>query len=555
MLESLRIKNFAIIENTEIDFKKGLTVLTGETGAGKTIIIDAIGLLLGDRASNDMIRHGESKAIIEGVFSITNQKVRDQLRNLFIEVDDKLIIVRQLLSSGKSTLRVNDETITLASLRKISRYLLDIHLQHDAYRLIDPTNYIELLDDFTKLNLTNYKKYYTEYNKAVSEYKKILNYSSNINSEIDFLTFQKEELEEANLNVEEEIELLDKQQRLENFDKIHQNIKDAFQFLDGKTLSNLYSAKGEIEKLTQYSEHYENLAKTIESSYYDVEDVLGELKSELQGLDFNPNELSRIQSRLQELNKLKRKYNLTIEGLIQKLDDLNKKIQAHEDKDYLVKEAMKTVSLTHENLVKEAQIITSLRKSSAISLQEGLTLQLTELHLPNAKFAISFNEVDMTDNLKSSVFFPNGVDEIDFLISTNKGEPVKSLSKTASGGEISRVMLALKTILLKSQNLSSVIFDEIDSGVSGKVAHGIAKKVKLISEDTQVLLITHLPQVAAIADNHLFVSKHVVNDRTVSHSTYLDINGRVEEVAKMLSNEAVTPSALINAKDIIDEYR
>lgn len=553
MLESLRIKNFAIIENTEIDFKKGMTVLTGETGAGKTIIIDAIGLLLGDRASIDMIRHGENKAVIEGVFSITNQKVKDELRNLFIECDDKLIIVRQILSSGKSTLRVNDETITLSSLKKISRYLLDIHLQHDAYRLIDPTNYIELLDNFARVDLTRYTKLHKEYSTALTEYNKILNYASNVNQEIDFLMFQKEELDAANLNVEEEIELIEREQKLENFDKIHQNITDAFSFLDGATLNNLFSAKSELDKMSQYGKAYENYAKQIESSYYDIEDIKDELKREINELDFNPNELSRIQSRLQELNRIKRKYNLSIEGLIEKREEINTKIQTHEDKDYLVKEALKKVTTTYLELKEEAIKVTSLRKESALELQNGLMSQLEELHLPNASFEISFNEPNMKDELNNS-FYSNGVDEIDFLISTNKGEPVKPLSKTASGGEISRVMLALKTILLKSQNLSSVIFDEIDSGVSGKVAHGIAKKVKVISDNTQVLLITHLPQVAAIADHHLFVSKHIVNDRTISKSTYLDKSGRIEEIAKMLSNEAVTDSARHNASEIINEY-
>ncbi len=555
MLESIRIKNFAIIENTEIDFKKGLTVLTGETGAGKTIIIDAISLLLGERASTEMVRHGEPKAIIEGIFSITNNKVREQLKNLLIDVDDKLIIVRQIFASGKSTLRVNDSTITLASLKQISRYLLDIHLQNDAYRLIDPSNYLELLDGFSDINMDEYNNNYVDYSKAVSEYKKILNYASNINQEIDFLKFQKEELDSAKLNVEEEYQLIDKQQKLENFDKIYQNIADAYSFLDGNTMNNLYSAKLELEKLSKYGSNYEELATRLESTYYEVEDMVSTLKSEVASLDFNPNELSRIQSRLNDINRLKRKYNLTIEGLVEKLDDITRKINAHEDKDHYVGEALKKVDETYKLVKASAIELTKVRKLSAKTLQEGLMIQLEELHLPNAQFKITFNEVVYTDSLKSSMFHPLGVDEIDFLISTNKGEPVKSLSRTASGGEISRIMLALKTILLKSQQLSSIIFDEIDSGVSGKVAHGIAKKVKLISTDTQVLLITHLPQVAAIADNHLYVSKEVVNDRTISSSEYLTLDERVYEVAKMLSNEAVTESALINAREIINEYR
>ncbi|XMB87260.1 DNA repair protein RecN [Mycoplasmatota bacterium WC44] len=557
MLESIHIKNFAIIDNTEIEFKNGLTVLTGETGAGKTIIIDAIGLLLGERASLDMIRHGESKAVLEGVFTFENPKVKEKLNEYGIESEEKIIIVRQLLASGKSTLRVNGTSVTLNVLKDITKYLIDIHLQHDTHRLFDPSNYVEILDNFNDNNLLeNYQPNLKNYKELLKKYNSLINSNFEMNQQLDYLKFQKEELDEADLNITEELELIETQSKLENFDKIYQNVKDAYSYLyDSKAIDNIYTAFENVSKLKEYSEEYKKSSNALENIYYELEEVVTTLKKNVDYLDFDPEKLSKVQSRLNEINRLKRKYGKSVDDLINYLDELKSKINAFENKDEAIDKIINEVKASHQILEKNALEIHEKRKKIAHKLQNEITAHLEDLHLAKASFVVRFNEINLKDPLKDAPFLNNGVDEIDFLISTNIGEPLKPLSKTASGGEISRIMLALKTILLKSQKLSTIIFDEIDSGVSGVVAHSIAKKVKLVSKNTQVLLITHLPQVAAIADHHIFVKKHEINGRTISVSKYLPNAERIYEIAKMLSNEKVSDTALLNAKQLLNEYQ
>ncbi|XMB66516.1 DNA repair protein RecN [Mycoplasmatota bacterium zrk1] len=555
MLESIRIENFAIIDNTEINFKKGLTVLTGETGAGKTIIIDAIGLLLGERASLEMIRHGEKKAVIEGVFSFKNNKIKDKLYEFGIECEDKIIILRQLLASGNSTLRVNGTSITLSVLREITKYLIDIHLQHDTHRLIDPSNYIEILDGLDNIDLSNYKLNLEKYKKHIKVYNDLMNSNDEMNRQVDYLKYQLEELIDANLSVSEEEKLNEDEKKYKNFDKIYQNIKDAYTYLyDSNALQNIFSAKEKIAKLTEYSSDFKNSSESLENVYYELEEVINNLNKNLDYLDFNPEKLNMIQTRLNEINRLKRKYGKSVQELEKYLDELKTQINAYENKDKSIEEILSKIESSFTNLILEVKNIRNKRMQVARNLESQLTEHLKDLHLEKADFKVLFNEVDLSDKLNSNIFNSDGIDTLDFLISTNTGEPLKPLNKTASGGEISRIMLALKTILLKSQKLSTIIFDEIDSGVSGSIAHSIAKKVKLISNDTQVLLITHLPQVAAVADHHLFVSKHEMNGRTISKSIYLDKKEKIYEISKMLSNEKITNTAIQNAKELLNEY-
>ncbi|QVK20304.1 DNA repair protein RecN [Mycoplasmatota bacterium] len=555
MLESIRIENFAIIDNTEINFKKGLTVLTGETGAGKTIIIDAIGLLLGERASLEMIRHGEKKAVIEGVFSFKNNKIKEKLYEFGIECEDKIIILRQLLASGNSTLRVNGTSITLSVLREITKYLIDIHLQHDTHRLIDPSNYIEILDGLDNIDLSNYKLSLEKYKKHIKVYNDLMNSNDEMNRQVDYLKYQLEELMDANLSVIEEEKLNEDEKKYKNFDKIYQNIKDAYTYLyDSNALQNIFSAKEKIAKLTEYSSDFKNSSESLENVYYELEEVINNLNKNLDYLDFNPEKLNMIQTRLNEINRLKRKYGKSVQELEKYLDELKTQINAYENKDESIEKILSKIESSFTNLILEVKNIRNKRMQVARNLESQLTEHLKDLHLEKADFKVLFNEVDLSDKLNSNIFSNDGIDTLDFLISTNTGEPLKPLNKTASGGEISRIMLALKTILLKSQKLSTIIFDEIDSGVSGSVAHSIAKKVKLISKDTQVLLITHLPQVAAVADHHLFVSKHEMNGRTISKSIYLDEKEKIYEISKMLSNEKITNTAIQNAKELLNEY-
>lgn len=553
MLEELRIANFAIIENTEIQFKSGMTVLTGETGAGKTIIIDAIGLLLGDRASNDMIRHGETKAVIEGVFQVRSMQLREELASLGIDVEDQIIITRSLTES-RSTLRINNQVVTQANLKRIARYLLDIHLQHDTYRLIDPANYLELLDNFAAVSLDKYKNLRERYMEDYTKYQSIVHSNDSMLEQLDYFKFQLEELIEAELDIEEEENLESRQEELENYDKVFEQLSKTSELLSNQTSVNLHEAITAMQKLSSIPTYQELLVR-LESSIIELEDIQETVQSKVRNLDFNPNELERIQSRLVVINRLKRKYKCSVEELLMKQQELVDKINAFENKDMVLQDQLKKLTLSHEVLVKESLLLSKQRKEAAKTLSNRLIEEAKELHLSNVQFEISFDDVTLDDVFKVDQFHSDGIDTIDFLISTNIGEPLKPLSRTASGGEMSRIMLGLKTVLLKAQKLSSIILDEIDSGVSGAVANGIAKKVKTISKDTQVLLITHLPQVAATADHHIYVSKHVLEGRTVSNTSYLEEEERVEEIAKMLSNEKVTTVARQHATELLHAFK
>ncbi len=552
MLESIKIKNFAIIENTEIEFSRGLTVLTGETGAGKTIIIDAIGLLLGNRASLEMIRYNEEKAIIEGVFTSNNRKLFELMEENDIEVDQKIIITRKLTKNG-TTLKINGSIVLLSIFKNISKYLIDIHLQHDTHRLIKESNYLEILDSFSSYDFTEYKSSLIEYTKKLKEYNNIINSIDDAKKELDFYAFQKAELEKLSLNKDEEIELNERQIQLENFDKIYQNLSTATKCLKEKNaVANIYNAKNSLDNLSELDNEYKDFSKRLENIYYELEEVAINISDKLRSLEFSPYELSNIQERLSEIKKIKKKYGKDIGELVIYLEEINLKIDQLDGAEFAINKGKKMVESFYDKVALNAQNITIMRKKSALKLSRELIIHLGDLELSNADFKIIFNETKYADKFKN-IFKRDGVDEIDFLVTTNQGEPLKSLNKTASGGEISRIMLALKTVLIKSQKLSTIIFDEIDTGVSGFIASSIAKKIKIISESTQVLLITHLPQVAAQADHHLHVSKKIIAGRTVSSSKTLTKEERILEIAKMLSGDDITKSSLEHAKSLLEE--
>lgn len=550
MLELLTIKNFAIIENTEIEFRDKMTVLTGETGAGKTIIIDAISLLLGERAYKDMIRYGETKALIEGVFSYENPLINKELYKLDIDIDDKLII-RRIVTKNSSTIKVNGQTVNLSSLKKITKYLIDIHLQNDSVRFLQEQKYQDVLDRFG--NCSEIKDKYLQklnnYRACLKDYNKIKAKSQNMNKEIEFMKFSLEELDNLNLSLDEEKDLKEKAEKLNNFDKIYNLVKEADELIDNANIDSLYDITNLLEKNQYISDELKASSKVIKSCYYDLLDAKSNIKNEVLKLEFDPKMLDEINARLNDYERIKRKKNMTTEELLNYQESLREEINNFEDIDGLILEKYALLNEAYQNLMSVALKLSNKRKDAATKLKEELEMHLKDLSL-TSEFLVKFTEIK-TDPLKDN-FTIDGIDEIDFLISTNKGEPLKPLAKTASGGELSRFMLALKTILLRYEGLSTIIFDEIDTGVSGKVAYAMAKKLKLISNSTQVLLITHLPQVASIADYHIFVSKEYVNGRTISKTTYLNYDERIKEIAKMLSKDKITKESLIQAKQLLD---
>lgn len=540
MLLSLYVKNFAIIDNVEIEFKDKMTVLTGETGAGKSLIIDAIGLLFGDRASSNLVRFGEEKAIIEGVFTEVPKLVQELTNS---NADDVLIIRREIYANGKSICKVNNQTITLSQLSEISEMLGDIHTQFDTQRLINPKNYLDFIDnEEVKELLINYQEELKNYNKFNKEYKDLLNRNDSDLQRLDFLKFQINEIETAKISISEEEELKQKSNYLMNYENLLNNLKEFIDYYDEEsTLDNIYNSTINLKKLEEIDSKYKEYLSTLEDAYYQIVDVVDQVRKDFKLADFDESELEYINERLGLYSDFKRKYKKTTEEILKYYEEIKKEISNIENYDEIIANLEKKVKESYNKTLEIGKNIREIRISLAKSLEKSLIANLKDLKLKNTRFEIVFNDLD------NITFKPNGIDEVDFLISFNIGEPLKPLSKVASGGELSRFMLALKEIISEKVNLQTIIFDEIDNGVSGEVAYSIANKIKSISKNLQVLCVTHLPQVAAISDHQINIAKDVIIEksekRTITKIEELDHDLRVIEIAKMISNGIVTEAS------------
>lgn len=553
MLKELRIQNFAIIDNQELRFSSGMTVLTGETGAGKTIIIDAISLLIGTRANLDMIRHGESKAVIEGVFGPISQRLQASLEALGIEAEEDITISR-IVSDNRSVIRINGVTITAKELKELSLDLLDIHDQHDTLRLLDPTRYLALLDEYAQTDLSSYTTHYQAYNNAFQSYQSFMMQEQQASEQLEFWQFQRQELEQLGFSIEEYESLTQELTQLKNFDKLYETYQQALQSANGIE-NQLHSLMSNAKKIQAIDESQSSLIERLNNSYYELLDGLEELETQQQNLAFDPSRLSWIEDRLVEYDKAMRKYKLDVEGLLHKQEELSRMIANFEDAPLTKKTLMSDVEQAYQVLYDEAEQLHQLRTQAARDLQEQLQTQLKDLHLPRVTFSIQVMKPSIDDPFKNEIFHPVGFDSCDILLTTNMGEPLKPLAKVASGGEMSRIMLAFKTVLLAKLGLSTIIFDEIDLGVSGEVAGAIARKIKQLSTTTQVLLITHLPQVAAIADTHLLVQKEEQEGRTISSTTLLNDPQRITAIAAMMSTSSPTEKSKALAEELFHQYR
>lgn len=553
MLATLTVSNYALIDNITIDFDNGLTVLTGETGAGKSLIIDAISLLLGDRASSLMVRQGSNKAIIEGVFVDYNPQINIILNSVGIDIsDNELIIKREININGKSISRINGSIVTLSQLEEVSSLLADIHTQLDTKKLFEVRNYVDFLDDDNvKPLLQEYHNKKNEYLKVVKEYKNLKKQIQDDLDNIDYLKYRYNELKSLNL-VEGELEELEEELKiLNNFETIYNNlysIKSAFK--DNDILDNLYEIKNLLEKSATFDSKLANLVNVVENSYYELEDVEQTINDKFKKLDFDNYRLDQLNERINNLKNAERKYKMSISELINYKNELENKINNSDASDLILFEKEKVLAKLRESLLQSVANLTDYRKIKAKSLQNNILNTLKDLCLPNVSFDIKFLDVDL---LNDSSFKDKGVDVIEFLVSFNYGEDLKPLSKVASGGEMSRVMLAFKTHLLKNAKLSTVIFDEIDTGISGEIALAVANKIKEISKNTQVLSITHLPIVAAAADNHLYVYKNIENERTVTNIKKMELEDRIVNIATMISS-ASDETSINLAKQMIDKF-
>lgn len=530
MIKSMLVKNFAIIDNIQVDFSNGMTVLTGETGAGKSLIIDAIGLLFGDRASSELVRHGENKAIIEGVFENVNQNTLDVLKSLDIVEEDFLVIRREIYENGKSICKVNGCVISLTNLQELSNLLGNIHTQFDNEKLVNPKNYLNFIDDEINKNLlVKYEESLKKYNNVNKKYQDLLKSENENNQKLEFYKFQYNELKKANLNVSEEEELKSRLHILNNFEKITTSINEFLAIYDhNDVLNKIYQSLSILEKLSKYDEKYLEFKNTIEENYYSINDIVEEINLKFKNQDLNYDELDEINNRLGIYSDYKRKYKMSVEEITNYYKKISDEIEKIENFDVLSKDLEKEVNLLHKEVLNIALEISDRRKKIANELQEMIKSNLIDLQLENTilKIDVSSDEAKLQKT---------GIDDIDILITFNKGEPLRPLSKVASGGELSRFMLALKAIASNKFSNQTLVFDEIDNGVSGAIAYSMANKIKEISNYCQVLCVTHLVQVAAKADHQLFISKEINQERTATLIKELNDEERIEEISKMAS--------------------
>lgn len=552
MLRELSIRNFAIIEDLTVSFSDGLTVLTGETGAGKSIIIDAVHLLAGGRGNTEFIRHGAKKAELGGLFQISSSghPVHKKLEEAGIEIEEDAIILRRDLNdTGKSVCRVNGKLVPLSVLRDIGSSLIDIHGQHENQELMDEKQHIYLLDHFAEEQLTPiqdlYSSKYDEYRALKKELASISIDEQLMAQRIDLYQFQMKELEDANLKLGEEDELLDERRRLMNFNKIFERSSAAYEAIQGesKGLDWIGNAMGALEDAATVDEQFKEASESVTTAFYALQDAAYQVKNVLDELEFDPARLNEVEQRLALLQNLKRKYGTTVEEILAYYDKIKTELNELLNRDEILQVKERKVLELEAILNEHAAELSSVRKDAAHNLSEAIMAELRELHMEKAKFIVNFDELPYFD--------ANGKDQVIFYISTNVGEPPKSLPKIASGGELSRMMLALKTIFSSSNGITSIIFDEVDTGVSGRVAQAIAEKIAAISVNSQVLCISHLPQVAAMADHHYFIKKEVEHDRTFTSLLEIDTDARIEEVSRMISGAEITDLTLQHATELL----
>ncbi len=515
------IRDFAIIDQLTVDFGTNMTVLTGETGAGKSIIIDALGLLAGGRGSSDFIRKGANKSLLQGQFTIPKATRTYELLDEFgIECeDDILILQRDIYRSGKNVCRINGVLVNLGTLRQVGQTLIDIHGQNEHQELMDPERHLALVDNYQPeilAKLAQYQILYANYRRLSQALEQREKNAHEWAQRLDMLQFQVNEISEAQLHEGEEEELQEQKRQLDNYQTIHHALEMSYQALNGEELdvmSVLGNVMSELEDVAEFNSELDTIYEKVSDAFYNLQDVAHEVSGQLSDLEWDEELLNSIEARLETIHQLKRKYGDSIETIL-----------AYYDK---IKRELETMQQSDENLEQQVE-------------------QVKEAHSKAKKLAFEVRFLPANGQLTET-----GLDRVEFYIQTNPGEEMGALARIASGGELSRIMLALKTIFAQNKGVTSIIFDEVDTGVSGRVAQAIAEKISQIATNSQVLCITHLPQVAAVADHHYFIAKHVANGRTETSLTILNDKERIEELARMLSGSSITTLTLEHAEELL----
>lgn len=558
MLKTLSIWKFALIEHVQIDFDKGLNILTGETGAGKSILLGALGMVIGRRTNIDAIRSGCEFMRVEAVFTLDNNLVKDFLTkyNILVE-DDDLIITRQVNINGKNSVQINNCHTTMAILRQLGELLVDIHGQHANQALLKPIKQLSLIDMYDGDAIQKQKEAYLEkYYQWLQIKQKLAD--SKINTQemaqrLDMLKWQINEIENAKLTLDEDEKLESEIKVLANAEKISLLTQDAYKLLyegeNGKfaILSSLSQVRKDLENLAQYDENMAKVHQILDEAYFQIQDSADEIRNYGESIDYNPQKLDMMQSRLNDIDKLKRKYGNTIEEILNYLAKAKEELTYIENYDDNLAKLEQELSLLAKDVSQEALILHELRQKSAKALEMAIMKELASLSMADAKLVINLT---LNDD-----FTENGADDVEILFSANLGEDLKSLAKIVSGGELSRIALALKTITAKKDDIDLMVFDEVDTGVGGKTAQMMAEKIACIALYRQVICITHLPQIAAMADAHFYISKETKNNKTFTTIDEINYDAKLAEIARMSSGIDLTQASLENAEEMLTNAR
>ncbi len=530
MLGQLHIKNIGIIDDLTINFEDGLNILTGETGAGKSLIIDAINVITGSRLSKDIIKHGETEAFVEACFF----------------GDEDTILTREFYQNGRNICKINGNMVTLSHFKEVGEMLIDIHGQHDNQYLLNEKTHIKLLDNFAGSKLSKLLHNYTE---LLVEYKNIKaklksHYGNPIERarRLDLLKYQMEEIQNSHLRVGEEEELSSKRSLMMNAEKIAKALGQSSCLVDDTAIVAMEGAIREMNGISSLDEKYQSILTSLNDAYYSLKDASYEIASSLEDTSFCEEEQTQIEERLDTIYSLKRKYGNSVETILQYGAEIQKEIDTLENSDEEIAKLQQKASELEKELINIAKIIRDIRKKTAKTIEKEINQQLQDLEMKNAYIEFDFKE--------SATFFENGMDIIQILICTNLGEGLKPLSKIASGGEISRVMLAIKTVLCAYDNVPTMIFDEIDTGISGQAAVSVAEKMKIIGKTHQVICVTHLSSIAASGDVNFYIEKVVENGRTKTKITKLSEEGTIKEIARILAGNDITKAVLAHAKEM-----
>lgn len=550
MLTQLSINNYALINQLTIDFTDGLSIITGETGAGKSILLGALGLVLGNRADLSSLKDTTKKCIVEAKVSIANYNLTSFFNEVDLDYESETIIRREILPSGKSRAFVNDTPVKLSVLNELRVKLVDVHSQHQTLALSDNSFQFAIVDALanTQETIASYKRGFLELNKLKKELEALVQTQKEANKKHDYNLHLFNELEEANIKAEEQEELEEKLEKLNNIEDIKLNLSEALELSinDEIGIQNLLNTlESRLSKIASFSKEYQELSTRVDSIKIELDDIITELEDANENVDFNPNEIEEINDRLQLLYNLQKKHYVSSNSeLLVILEDLSNQVSQVENAEETINNKKKEFEDVAAKLDKVAAIITKKRQQKIPALTKQLEVLLADLGMQNARFSIKITP--------TKKYFENGKDELSFLFSANKGGNFGELKKVASGGELSRIMLSVKKILSENTHLPTIIFDEIDTGVSGEVSNKIAAIMQQMSNNMQVIAITHLPQIASKGNNHYKVFKKEVNGVTTTSLKQLTAEERVVEIAEMLSGKDISDSALTHAKELLN---